>query len=169
MHSRTPLILAWIGILLTAPSLYPAAASWYQDDLIKASDAIAVIDIHERKFPNINGSLLQKNGEEYPTALILYTSSVVTPLFGRLPREPFIVQFDGAGDRSPLKPGRHILFLKSQGYLYMPLETIFSVKDDKAFWYRKPFLKGSYGPDYGEVPLGNAIRDIKQLIRKYRS
>lgn len=76
-----PTLLIFSALFSGARSAFPAAAAWYQDELVKRSDVIAIVEIHERMIPAIGGSILS-NGEEYPTALILYASNVIETLWG---------------------------------------------------------------------------------------
>lgn len=161
-------LLPAILVFLSDRDADAAAASWRQDDLIRKSDVIAIVDVYERVFPNINGTIANPDGSEFSTALILYASRVREILLGRIPKEPFIIQFAGAADRDPIEPGRYILFLMAEGHMFMPLESKFRIKDDKVLWYKRPFLRGSDGPEFGEIPLSEGIRDIKRLIEKYK-
>lgn len=147
---------------------FSAPASWHQDELIKKSDAIAVIRIVDTAVSPMSASILSKDGSEVPAALILYASSVTEILYGHLPKNPLIVQFDGEGDRNPLQQGIYLLFLKVEGRFFIPMETIFKITEDKVFWYKKPFLVGDYGPEMGEVALNEAMHQVKELIKKYK-
>ena len=144
-----------------------AAALSHQDVLIRESDVIAVVDILDRVIPLISGSVLY-NKTEFPTAPILYQSKVIQTLYVEIAAEPFIIKFDGAGDRNLLEKGRYLLFLRSEGHLFTPIETCFKIEDGKVFWFTKPFISGGYGPDMGKVPLDKAIIDVKSLIEKYK-
>jgi len=162
-----PVLVICLVFAVSSQALSSPAA-WAQDDLVKQSDVIAIVDIHERVLPTFSGSVLGTDGKEFPTAMILYSSSVAETLYGRIAKEPLIIQFDGAGDRSPLEVGKYILFLKAEGHLFTPLESGFKITKDKVFWYKKPFFDGSEGPYFGDVPFNDAIRDIKQLIEKFK-
>jgi len=77
-----------------APEAECAAAATFQDDLVRDSAVIAVVDILERVRPDITGAVLFEK-YEFPTAPILYQSSVVQTLYGKIPSEPLIIQFHG--------------------------------------------------------------------------
>lgn len=149
------------------PRANSAAIALFQDELIRKSDVIAIVEIFDRVVPPITGVVLHDK-TEFPTSPILYQSKVVKTLFGTIPSEPLIIQFDGAGDRNPLEKGRYLLFLRSEGHLYTPIETDFKINHGKVFWFTKSFLTGGYGPAMGEVPLDQTIFEIKVLIEKYK-
>ena len=157
-------ILLLVGLAQEAEC---AAAAWFQDDLVRDSNVIAVVDILERVRPDISGAVLFEK-YEFPTAPILYQSSVVQTICGKIPSEPLIIQFDGAGDRNPLEKGRYLLFLRSEGHLFTPMETHVRIENGKVFWCTKPFLRGGYGPEMGEVSLEKAILEVKALIEQYK-
>lgn len=164
----SPLFLVIGFIFAVCPEAFSASTAWPQDELVKQADVIAIVDIHERVFSTITGSILDRDGKEFPTSLILYSSSVIEILYGRIAKEPLIIQFDGDGDRNPLEAGKYILFLKAEGHLFAPLESGFQITKDKVFWYTRPFTDKSYGPSIGEVPLSDATRDIQHLIEKIK-
>jgi len=166
MASHFSIRLLLLGLVLGCSfRAFPASTAWPQNELIRQSDVIAIVDIHSREFSMITGSIFEHDGKEFPTSLILYSSSVTEILYGRIAKEPFIVQFDGAGDRNPLEEGRYILFLRAEGHLFSPLESGFKITNDKVYWYVKQPNDESSGPNFGEVPLDEVIRDIKNLIR----
>jgi len=150
-----------------APEAECAAAALFQDELIRVSDAIAVVDILNRTFPDITGIVLHGR-TEFPTSLILYQSKVVQSISGEIPSQPLIIQFEGAGDLNALEKGRYVLFLKAEGHLFTPIATDFRVDDGDTFWFTKPFLTGGNGPEMGKVPLSQAISEIKALLEKYK-
>lgn len=67
-----------------------------------------------------------------------------------------------------MEKGKYLLFLRAEGHLFAPWATNFKINGNKILWYKKPFLPGDYGPEFGEIPLSNAIQDIQQLIEKYK-
>jgi len=142
--------------------------SWPQDELVKRSDVIAVVKIYEVFSSAVSGSIFSRDGTEFPTAPILYTSEVTEVLHGRLPKNPLIIQYDGSGDLDSLEKGSYLLFLTTEGHLFTPLTTSFKIKRKKIFWYQKPFFVGDYGPEMGEVPLDKAIAEVRELIKKYK-
>lgn len=168
MSFRTCIIcVASVLTLAVAPRAQSAACVLFQDELIRESDAIAVVDILDRVFPQTTGIVLQGK-TEFPTSLILYQSKVVQLISGEIPSQPLIIQFEGAGDLNALEKGRYVLFLKAEGHLFTPIATDFRVDDGNVFWFKKPFLTGGYGPEMGKIPLNHAIAEVKALLEKYK-
>lgn len=168
MSFRTCIICVASALTLAvAPRAQAAARALFQDELVRESDAIAVVDILDRAFPEITGTALQGK-TEFPTSLILYQSKVVQSIFGEIPSQPLLIQIEGAGDLNTLEKGRYLLFLKAEGHLFTPIATDFRVDEESAFWFTKPFLTGGYGPEMGKVPLNQAIAEIKALLEKYK-
>jgi|GEM_PF-2935213 len=169
MPARTFLALFLFALILApARVAFSAIAPWRQDELVKAADAIAIVDIHQRISPQIAGSVIGNGGTDVSVALTLYTSSTQEVLYGRISKEPLIIQFSTGCDLNPLEEGRYILFLKAEGHLFTPLATNFRINGETVFWYRKPYLADEPGPEFGQVRLKDALRDIRAIIRKYK-
>lgn len=163
MHTRFLLLVAcFIGMISASPqTAFSAAAAWRRDELVQRAEVIAVVEIHERVFPKISGSVLDDEGRELPTALIFYATTVQEILYGAISKEPLIVQFDGAGDVNLFEKGRYLVFLRTEGHLFTPITTAFRIHGDKVLWYRK---SGDGDPSFDEVPLKDALREVKALI-----
>ena len=139
----------------------------FQDELIKDSDTIAVVQILDREFTKTYGEIrLEDDTADVQTSIILYQSLVKQPIRGRLPREPMIFQFTDLGDRNPLSKNDYIVFLKSEGFLFRIVDA-FEIDSDTAFWFKGRFIAGDTGPTMEEVSLDRAIREIQQLIKQY--
>jgi len=167
MNTTRKLTILLVGLnVLLSQMVNAAGRALFQDELVRESDAIALVEIYGRAFPNVTGSL--ESDDQTQMGLILYQAKIIQTLLGSIPTEPFIIQFDGYGDMNALDKGKYLIFFKAEGRLFRPLSTEFRIADDKVFWFKQPFITGDLGPIMGDVPLQDVIREVKDLIRKYK-
>ena len=143
LRSRTKVIkiICFLVCILAAKRAFCAAAPWLQDDLVHKSGVIAIIEVSKVYPLPMEGSVMRPPFGETSTVIWGYQVAVIRILKGNIPKEPFILQFDGEGDMNPFSEGRYLAFLRESNGLYFPLTTGFRIEGDTVNWYTKPFRK----------------------------
>jgi len=146
---------------------FAAAASPYEDDLIYRADVIAVIDVQEVEYVNMNWFQQRLwNGKEIESELTLYRATVVQTLKGSIPTMPFLAQWQDDGDLNNYQKGRYLAFLRESNGMYFPIVTGYEIEKESLDWYEKPFRHGDYGPYMAREPLSKAISDIQGILNE---
>jgi len=150
------------------PQVLASARTWFQDELIRQADAIAIIRVCAKEVSGITGQIPASSSPD--VGLLLYSAKTIQKISGDIPESPILIQFENDGsDSTPLDEGTYLIFAKQDGQFFRPLSTDFRITDEQVFWFKKPFETGGAGPQMGLVPLTQALDDIKMLLDKHKN
>lgn len=155
-------LLGFFALLASAITAFAQLAETYTSELVRKAEAIAIIRVDAVTMQKGEGTVLFL-GKEVPTSLLIYTTSTIETVKGKLPKTPIIVQYYD-GETNPLEEGEYLVFLTSANGLYFPMHFGYKIEDGQVSWYSPLFERGGYGPFMKRMPIGRAISDIKTLL-----